>query len=95
MIPSIMAPGQKSLKIEYEEQSVSLNRYHANHSNTMSALSTDECLHAYFYEVRHDEPAGRRVGVVERCENVAAGGQGNSARGVWRVGGGAGGWLPA
>ena len=25
-------------------------------------------LVAYFYEVRHDEPAGRRVVVVERCE---------------------------
>ena len=42
MIPSKMAPGQKSLKIEYDEQRVSLNRYLENHSNTMSALSTDE-----------------------------------------------------
>ena len=25
-------------------------------------------LVAYFYEVRHDEPAGRRVVEVERCE---------------------------
>jgi len=44
IIPSKMAPSQKSLKIEYDEQCVSLNRYLENHSNTMSALSTDECF---------------------------------------------------
>jgi len=44
MIPSKMAPGQKSLKTEYDERSVSLDRYLENHSNITSALSTDECF---------------------------------------------------
>ena len=44
MIPSKMAPGHKSLQIEYDERSVSLNRYLENHSNTTNGLSTDECF---------------------------------------------------
>jgi len=44
MIPSKMAPGHKSLKIEYDERSVSLNRHLEIHTNTMSALSTEECF---------------------------------------------------
>jgi len=87
MTPSKMAPGQKSLKIEYDERSVSLNRYIENHSNTMSGLSTDECFSCILLWVAA-RWAGRPAGRERGANVVAAGGQGYSARGVWRVRGG-------